>query len=56
MCGLFYEISNGGKHKILTVSKDNRQIRIPVSVSPRSGNNQIDWVRQDIRKAARELC
>lgn len=56
LCGLFYEISNGGKHKILTVSKDNHKIRIPFSTSPRSADNQKDWIRQNIRRGARELC
>ena len=55
-CGLFVEVVSGGKHNQMIISNGRGGTKkIPFAGTPRTTDNQTRWVRQDIRRAAREL-
>lgn len=54
--GAQVSIEPGGKHYKLIVSKKGMKRTTALTAAPRTGvKNQIDWVRQDIRRLVREL-
>lgn len=53
--GLSFEWRVGGSHHLMTLHRNGERRQIAISGSPRSGDNQIDWIRQDIRRISREL-
>lgn len=53
--GLQVSWSNGSKHPIMVVTKGDTSRSIAVAKSPRSKNNQFDWIRQDLRRLSKEI-
>lgn len=54
-CGLSFSWEHGSSHPILVLSRGDRRRSFTVSGSPRSRTNQRNWIRQDVRRIAREL-
>lgn len=54
--GALVSFERGKKHPEMVITLAGQSRRIAVSSTPRTDrDNQIDWVRQDVRRLVREL-